>query len=90
MHELEKVTPLFLMAEDIEMPDGTIINQPDSVKYLGVTNSNLLHVLTYCIVRLIVLAGSPSDGRSSGRQIIFNKQHLTGVVTLTISVPLVF
>ena len=55
MHELEKVTPLFLMAEDIEMPDGTIINQPDSVKYLGVTNSNLLHILTYCIVRLIVL-----------------------------------
>ena len=45
MHELEKVTPLFLMAEDIEMPDGTIINQPDSVKYLGVTNSNLLHIL---------------------------------------------
>ena len=43
------------MAEDIEMPDGTIINQPDSVKYLGVTNSNLLHILTYCIVRLIVL-----------------------------------
>ena len=34
------------------------------------------------------LAGSPSDGRSSGWQIIF-KQHLTGVVILTISVSLV-
>ena len=65
-------------------------------KHLIVSYLNPSRTLMVCLLNtpnlkvsdLIRLAGSPSDGRSSGRQIIF-KQHLTGVITLTISEPLV-
>ena len=40
LHELQKVTPSFLLNESIEMPDGTIIEEPDSVKYLGLLFDN--------------------------------------------------
>ena len=40
LHELQKVTPSFLLNESIEMPDGTTIEEPDSVKYLGLLFDN--------------------------------------------------
>ena len=40
--ELHKVTPKYLLEEYILMPDNSIINEPESVKYLGVTFDNKL------------------------------------------------
>ena len=40
MHDLHKITPKFLIEECIEMPDGSLINEPESVKYLGVHFDN--------------------------------------------------
>ena len=40
MHDLHKITPKFLIEECIEMPDGSLIYEPESVKYLGVHFDN--------------------------------------------------
>ena len=40
LHELSKVCPKYLLNEFIQMPDGSIISEPENVKYLGVYFDN--------------------------------------------------
>ena len=47
MHDLHKITPNFLIEECIEMPDGSLIYEPESVKYLGAHFDNHFEFKTH-------------------------------------------
>ena len=91
LHELEKVTPLFLMIEGIEMPDGTVINEPDTVKYLGVLFDNKFKFTThisilYCkINRIVGILWKSEHLTIEAKKLIYNglvEAHLNyGIVT---------
>ena len=53
MVDLQKVVPLCLTTEGIEMPDGTIIIKPDSVKCLKALFEITSNSTIYCAVKSI-------------------------------------
>ena len=69
MHELHKVCPQYMLSESIEMPDGSLICEPLSVKYLGVLFDNQLNFKNHTSVLCCKL------NRIVG--ILWKSQHLT-------------
>ena len=91
LHELQKVTPSFLLNESIEMPDGTTIEEPDSVKYLGLLFDNQfkftmhINILSCKINRIVGIFWKSEHLSFEAKKLLYNglvETHLNyGIVT---------
>ena len=91
LHELQKVTPSFLLNESIEMPDGTTIEEPDTVKYLGLLFDNQfkftmhINILSCKINRIVGILWKSEHLNFEAKKLLYNglvEAHLNyGIVT---------
>ena len=91
MQELYKVTPQYLFDETIEMPDGTVVAEPNTVKYLGVLFDNQfkfsshIDVLSCKLNRIVGILWKSDHLTIEAKKIIYNglvEAHLNyGIVT---------
>ncbi len=91
MQELHKVCPAYFLTEFIEMPDETIICEPESVKYLGVLLDNRLnfknHVGVLCckLNRIVGILWRNDHLTIEAKKMVYNglvESHLNyGIVT---------
>ncbi len=91
LQELHKVTPKFILDECIEMPDGTVVYEPNTVKYLGIHFNNRfmfnthIDVLSCKINRIVGILWKSQHLTFEAKKMIYNglvEAHLNyGIVT---------
>ena len=91
MHDLHKIAPKFLIEEFIEMPDESLIYEPESVKYLGVHFDNRfefkkhIDILNCKISRLVGILWKCEYLSLEAKQMVYSglvEAHLNyGIVT---------